>query len=170
MIIIKSFSMILSWKESVALIIIDILKDPSLVQYFMKLLMPLRRDYLDDEARIYRINLAKTTKLSLDYAKRIDNLHKSIRYLKNGVITRIKVIPYDLERYEQTSNDKVNIINLIFGDSYESYLFRNKFTIKDLNREILDLENKLVVYDIYDEETPLSLHIFDKDHVLPEFF
>uniref|UniRef100_A0A6C0CWV0 Uncharacterized protein n=1 Tax=viral metagenome TaxID=1070528 RepID=A0A6C0CWV0_9ZZZZ len=127
--------------------------------------MPLRRDYLDDEGRIYRINLAKTTKLSLDYAKRIDNLHKSIRYLKNGVITRIKVIPYDFEIYEQTSNDKVHIINLLLGDSCESYLFRNNFTIKDLNREILDLENKLVVYDYYDEEYPLSLHIFDKDNV-----
>lgn len=157
--------MILLWKESVALIIIEILKDPNISLHFMKILMPLRRDYLDDEERIHRMNLAKTTKISLDYAKRIDNLHKSIRYLKNGVITRIKVIPYDFEFYEQSSKEKVHIINVLLGDSYESYLFRNNFTIKDLNREILDLENKLVVYDYYDEEYPLTLHIFDKDDV-----
>jgi len=155
--------MVLYWKESVALIIIEILKDPNLSQYFMKILMQIRRDYFEDEARNFRINLAKTTKISLDYAKRIDKLNFSIRYFKNGVISVVKVVPYDLVRHLPNLIEKVHIINLLFGDSYESYLFRNNFTIKDLNREILDLENKLVVYDYYDEENPLILHIFDKD-------
>ena len=156
--------MVLYWKESVALIIIEILKDPNLSLYFMKILMSTKRDYLDDEARNFRINLAKTTKISLDYAKRIDKLNNSIRYFKNGVISVVKVVPNRLVTHIPNCKDKVHIINLLLGDSYESFFFRNNFTIKDLNREILDLENKLVVYDYYDEEYPLSLHIFDKDN------
>jgi hypothetical protein len=121
--------------------------------------MQIRRDYFDDKARNFRINLAKTTKISLDYAKRIDKLNFSIRYFKNGVISVVKVVPYDIVRHVANCKDKVHIINLLLGDSYESYLFRNNYTIKDLNREILDLENKLVVYDFYDEEYPLILYI-----------
>ena len=43
--------MVLYWKESVALIIIEILKDPNLAQYFMKILMQIRRDYFEDKMK-----------------------------------------------------------------------------------------------------------------------
>ena len=155
--------MVLYWKESVALIIIDILKNPDLALYFMNILMSTKRDYLDNEARIYRANMAKVNNISLNYARQIDKLNKSIRYFKKNVITVVKVLPYDFIRKEPTHQELIHYINLMYGNSYDSCSFRNDYTIEDIHREILDLENKLVVYDIYDEQP--NIHIFDKDDI-----
>ena len=105
--------MTLSWKESVALIIIDILKDPNISLHLMKILMPLRRDYLDDEARNYRLYLATNITISLSFAKRIDKLYRSIRYFNEGIVY-ISPINHTISH---NICEKINFVNLVFNNS-----------------------------------------------------
>ena len=46
-----------SWYETVGLSMISILKDPQLVLYFLSILRPMRRDFLEEEAREWHSSL-----------------------------------------------------------------------------------------------------------------
>ncbi len=52
----------LTWKETVAIYIIHLLKDPELVIHFLKILMPLRRDFVEEEARDFHLSFRVTAK------------------------------------------------------------------------------------------------------------
>jgi len=46
-----------TWKETAAVSVIGLLKDPELVRYFMSILMPLRDNYIFDEAQKFHQSL-----------------------------------------------------------------------------------------------------------------
>ena len=46
-----------TWKENTAVSVIGLLKDPELVRYFMSILMPLRDNYIFDEAQKFHQSL-----------------------------------------------------------------------------------------------------------------
>ena len=59
-----------TWNENVAFCIIPFLGDPGLVIYFMGILKPMRRDYVEKEAReyfdtnVYKFNVPRNVTLS----------------------------------------------------------------------------------------------------------
>ena len=76
----------LTWYQLVSLGIIDELGDPELVHYFLKILRPLRRDFLEEEARIFhggmRINKEerwrKTCARTLSMRKKFCEMHAAV--------------------------------------------------------------------------------------------
>ena len=51
-----------TWSETVAISIIHLLKDPELVIHFLKILMPLRRDFVEEEARDFHLSFRVSSK------------------------------------------------------------------------------------------------------------
>jgi hypothetical protein len=49
-----------SWNENVAISLISVIRDPELVLYFMSILKPMRRDFVEDEAREWHKSLRIT--------------------------------------------------------------------------------------------------------------
>ena len=137
-----------TWNELVAIGLINILKDPELVVYFMGILKPLRRDMVEEEAREwhqsrpgYRFGAA------LAYYR---ILLRSVRYFRRGFIKcpcfTDKMEEFALHRYyhgngppdEMEIPQKIKIVNLMLSDTEKSKNFRGGWGITDLQEALED--------------------------------
>ena len=154
-----------TWNENVAVSLISILRDPELVIYFMKILKPMRRKFIEEEAREWHQSLRITQEerwkrvaelsmkrkfASMNAAVPITctlpfdggmwrnskNMLKMIRYFRPGFIR--KNIQEGLVG-EETIKRKTRGINLLVGESLESNVFRCQFSRSDVDEALGDL-------------------------------
>ena len=82
-----------TWNETVAISLISILGDPELVIYFLSILKPLRREYLEDEAREWHQSLRISQE---DRWKRISELSKRRKFSQmNASVPITCTLPFD---------------------------------------------------------------------------
>ena len=82
-----------TWNELSALGLIRVLKDPELVIYFMKILKPLRRDLVDEEAREWHQSLRTNQE---DRWKRVAELSQKRKYqAMNAAVPITCTLPFD---------------------------------------------------------------------------
>tara|TARA_B100000405_G_C16637679_1_gene393729 strand:- start:69 stop:818 length:750 start_codon:yes stop_codon:yes gene_type:complete len=82
-----------SWNRLVSIGLIKYLKDPELVIYFFKILKPLRRDLIEEEARKWHISLRTTQQ---ERWKRIAELSQKRKYhAMNASVPITCTLPFD---------------------------------------------------------------------------
>uniref|UniRef100_A0A6C0BTF9 Uncharacterized protein n=1 Tax=viral metagenome TaxID=1070528 RepID=A0A6C0BTF9_9ZZZZ len=154
-----------TWNETVALGLISSLRDPDLVIYFMSILNPMRRKFVEDEAREWhqslRISqkerwnriaeLSKRRKFSEMNAsvpitctlpfdggmwRNSKDLLKMIRYFREGFIRK----ELDRNSTEEESNSvKIKIVNLLKEESVRASMFRSVASISMVDEALGDL-------------------------------
>jgi len=112
----------LSWKEDIALILIKLLYDPELVIYFMKILCPIRRIYLLEEARDFHVSLRECFIEDLEVNRylpkvSIEQIHNyretiyQIKYFTPGFIRRVEgFINGEPQYVDDFISDKVDVV------------------------------------------------------------
>ena len=86
---IKKNTKMFTWEETVAISLISILGDPELVIYFLSILKPLRREYLEEEAREWHKSLRVSQE---DRWKRIADLSKRRKFSQMNASVHCKDI------------------------------------------------------------------------------
>lgn len=154
-----------TWNETVALCLISILGDPELVIYFMSILKPMRRKFVEDEAREWHqslrisqeerwkriADLSKCRKFSAMNAsvpitctlpfdggmwRNSKDLLKMIRYFREGFIRK----ELDERSTEEQSNSvKIKIVNLLKEESVRASMFRSVASISMVDEALGDL-------------------------------
>ncbi|MAD57812.1 MAG: hypothetical protein CMK44_04465 [Porticoccus sp.] len=82
-----------TWIELVSLGLIDILKDPELVIYFVKILKPIRRDFVEEEAREWHESLRISKE---DRWKSVAELSRARKFsLMNSSVPITCKLPFD---------------------------------------------------------------------------
>jgi len=75
-----------TWNELVGLGIIQFLQDPELVMYFLKILGPMRRDFLDDEYRSFYLENPKCLDASTSHRVSSLSTRQMITFLRDDSI------------------------------------------------------------------------------------
>ena len=82
-----------TWNETVAISLIFVLRDPGLVIYFMSILKPMRRDFVEEEAREWHQSLRITQG---ERWTRIANLSKQRKFSQmNASVPITCTLPFD---------------------------------------------------------------------------
>ena len=169
-----------TWNETAALCLISALRDPELVIYFMSFLKPMRRKFVEDEAREWhqslRLSQEERWKKIADLSKRrkfsemnasvpitctlpfdggmwrnSKDLLKMIRYFREGFIRK----ELDERSTEEQSNSvKIKIINLLKEESVRASMFRSVASISMVDEALGDLV--LFTNGNYDSDTENS--------------
>ena len=91
--LLKKKKKMFTWEETVAISLISILGDPELVIYFLSILKPLRREYLEEEAREWHKSLRVSQE---DRWKRIADLSKRRKFSQmNASVPITCTLPFD---------------------------------------------------------------------------
>ena len=167
-----------TWNETVALGLISILRDPELVIYFMSVLKPMRRDFVEDEAREWHQSLRISQK---ERWNRIANLSKRRKFHQmNASVPITCTLPFDggmwrnskdllkMIRYfregfirkeldegstdEQLNSVKIKIVNLLKEDSVRANIFRSVTSISMVDEALEDLTLFTSVNILEDED------------------
>lgn len=154
-----------TWNERVALYLISFLRDPELVIYFMSILKPMRRDFIEDEARMWHKSLRTTQE---ERWKRISDLSKRRKFSSmNASVPITCTLPFDggmwrnsrdllkMIRYfregfirqeldgrltgEQLNSVKIKIVNLLKEDSVRASMFRSVASLSMVDEALEDL-------------------------------
>jgi len=154
-----------TWNERVALYLISFLRDPELVIYFMSILKPMRRDFIEDEARMWHKSLRTTQE---ERWKRISDLSKRRKFSSmNASVPITCTLPFDggmwrnsrdllkMIRYfregfisqeldgrstdEQLNSVKIKIVNLLKEDSVRANIFRSVTSLSMVDEALEDL-------------------------------
>ena len=152
-----------TWNENVAIALISILRDQELVIYFMGILIPMRRNFIEEEAREWhkslRITQEERWKRVAELSMKIKfshmnaavpitctlpfdggmwrnsrNLLKMIRYFRPGFIRNGPISDIDA-----TIKKKTEAVNLLVGESLESNVFRSQYSLCDAGEALGDL-------------------------------
>jgi len=169
-----------TWNETVALCLISSLRDPELVIYFMSILKPMRRKFVEDDSRGWhqslRISQEERWKRIADLSKRrkfsamnasvpitctlpfdggmwrnSKDLLKMIRYFREGFIRK------ELDRIsteEESNSVKIKIVNLLKEESVRASMFRSVASISMIDEALGDLI--LFTNGTYDSDTEES--------------
>jgi len=82
-----------SWNENAAISLISILKDPELVFYFMSILKPMRKDFVEEEAREWHKSLRITQK---ERWERVAKLSRQRKFSQmNASVPVTCTLPFD---------------------------------------------------------------------------
>ena len=144
----------LTWKETVAFSLIESLKDPELVRYFMRILLPLRNKYILDEAQSFHSSLRENFREDIEVNKCLpitpslqlynhsQNMLR-IKYFTPGFIRRVEGFVDGEGIYvDDYLSEKVSITEKLLEDesSWESnYNLAEIDTAIDELREIIDV-------------------------------
>ena len=82
-----------TWKETAAVSVIGLLKDPELVRYFMSILMPLRDNYIFDEAQKFHQSLRIEPGDRWKGTEELKN--KGLYHLMNSCVPITCKLPFD---------------------------------------------------------------------------
>ncbi len=92
-----------SWNETVAIALVGVLRDPELITYFMSILKPKRRDFIEDEARIWHESLRVSKE---DRWKNVSDLSKARKFskfnLQNSSVPITCKLPFDGEMWRNS--------------------------------------------------------------------
>ena len=152
-----------TWNENVAFCIIPFIGDPGLVIYFMSILKPMRRDYVEKEAREWHKSLRITQKerwlrvAELRNKKRFSEMDGSVPITCtlpfDGGMWRnsrdlLKMIHYFREEFirregidylnDDLVSNKIKIVNLLYEESMRANIFR-RISIFDIDEALNDL-------------------------------
>ena len=152
-----------TWNENVAFCIIPFLGDPGLVIYFMRILKPMRRDYVEKEAREWHKSLRITQEerwlrvAELRNKKRFSEMDGSVPITCtlpfDGGMWRnsrdlLKMIHYFREEFirredidyldDDLVSNKIKIVNLLYEESMRANIFR-RISILDIDEALNDL-------------------------------
>lgn len=171
----------LTWSENVAISLISILRDPELVIYFMSILKPMRRDFIEEEARDWHqslritqeerwkrvaelsmkrkfahMNSAVPVTCSLPFDggmwRNSKDMLKMIRYFRRGFIR--KRIGNLITDQDETIKMKSSAVNLLVGESFESNIFRSQYSRNGVDEALGDLINLEDYPEIEYDELP----------------
>ena len=82
-----------TWNETVAISLISFLRDPGLVIYFMSILKPMRRDFIEEEAREWHQSLRITQK---ERWERVAKLSRQRKFAQmNASVPITCTLPFD---------------------------------------------------------------------------
>lgn len=152
-----------TWNENVAISLLSILRDPELVIYFMSILKPMRREFVEEEAREWHQSLRITQEerwkrvAELSMKRKFShmnaavpitctlpfdggmwrnsrNLLKMIRYFRPGFIRKGPISDLDA-----TIKKKTEAVNLLVGESLESNIFRSQYSLCGADEALGDL-------------------------------
>jgi hypothetical protein len=155
-----------TWNEIVAVSLLPILRDPELVIYFMSILKPLRRDLVEEEARVWHQSLRTTqeerwkrvSELSMKRKfshmnasvpisctlpfdggmwRNSKDLLKMIRYFHLGFIRSDRRV--NGETRDDTISNKIEIVNLMNDKSTEGVQFRSEYSISEIETALNDM-------------------------------
>jgi len=151
--------MTFTWSQTVALCVINYLGDPDLVIYLLNIVKSSRRDYVEDEARLFHLSLRTckeerwerlnilcqkeefskmnslvpiTCKLPFDdrmWAKS-ECLLKIIQYFQLGFMKKENLGTQD--HIEQTLQEKVHVINRAYLINSSNLRFMGPYTLRDI--------------------------------------
>ena len=148
-----------SWNENVAISLIHLLRDPELIIYFMSLLKPMRREFVEEEAREWHESLRVSKE---DRWKSVSELSKARKFsLMNSSVPITCKLPFDggmwrnscallksilyfrygflkFSQGEISYSKKVHTVNLILGDTPTSQNFRNQWNCSDIREALMD--------------------------------
>lgn len=170
-----------TWNENVAISLISILRDPELVIYFVSILKPMRRKFIEEEAREWHQSLRITQEerwkrvAELSMKRKFShmnaavpitctlpfdggmwrnsrNLLKMIRYFRPGFIR--KGPSSDLD---ETIKKKIEAVNLLVGESLESNVFRSQYSLYDADEALGDLIHLEDDPEIHYDELPYMI-------------
>ena len=82
-----------TWNETVAISLISFLRDPELVIYFMSILKPMRRDFVEEEARVWHQSLRITQKERWERVAKLSRQRK-FSYM-NASVPVTCTLPFD---------------------------------------------------------------------------
>ena len=157
-----------TWNETVAISLISILRDPELVIYFMSILKPIRRKFVEEEAREWHLSLRITQEerwkrvAELSMKRKFSQMNasvpitctlpfdggmwrnskdmlKMIRYFRPGFIRETPVTMYGNISNDETIKRKTQAVNLLIGESLESNIFRSQYSRCDADEALGDL-------------------------------
>jgi hypothetical protein len=153
-----------TWNENVALCIIPFIGDPGLVIYFMSILKPMRRDYVEEESREWHKSLRITQEerwlrvAELRNKKRFSEMNSSVPITCtlpfDGGMWRnsrdlLKMIRYFREEFirredldyldDDLVSNKIKIVNLLYEESMRANIFRRISSISDIYEALNDL-------------------------------
>ena len=158
-----------TWNETVAICLISILRDPELVLYFMSILKPMRRDFIEEEARAWHRSLRvskeerwkKVAELSM--GRKFSQMNSSVPVTCtlpfDGGMWRnsrelLKMIRYFRENFirsqihsegnynftkEESVSNKIKIVNLLKEDSIRGSIFRSIYSMSMIDEALNDL-------------------------------
>ena len=157
-----------TWNELAGLGLIKFLKDPELVLYFLKILKPLRRDFVEGEAREWHESLRVSKEdrwksvAELSRARKFSQMNpsvpitcklpfdggmwrnscllvKSIHYFRKGFLKRFpRTERLDGYEEEMSYKQKINTVTLMMGDTIKSQNFRNQWNLSDIREALSD--------------------------------
>ena len=99
--IIKNNKMSFSWNDLVMIGMIKHLLDPELVWYFMEILGPRRRDFVEEESRDYHCSMRITKEERWD--KLADRNHTGASHLTNASVPITFPLPFDGRMWRNSS-------------------------------------------------------------------
>ena len=158
-----------TWNETVAISLISVLRDPELVLYFMSILKPMRRDFVEEEARKWHRSLRITQE---ERWKRVAELSRRRKFSQmNASVPITCTLPFDggmwrnsrellkMVRYfreyfirsqihseenynftkEESVSNKIKIVNLLKEESIRGNVFRSINSISMIDEALNDL-------------------------------
>ena len=158
-----------TWNETVAISLISVLRDPELVLYFMSILKPMRRDFVEEEARTWHRSLRITQE---ERWKRVVELSRRRKFSQmNSSVPVTCTLPFDggmwrnsrellkMVRYfreyfirsqihseenynstkEESVSNKIKIVNLLKEESIRGNVFRSINSISMVDEALNDL-------------------------------
>ena len=149
----------LSWKEDVALTFIKLLYDPELVIHFMKILLPVRREHLLEDARSFHLSMRECFREDLEVNRylpiapylQICNFIETIyhiKYFTPGFIRRVEGFVHGEPQYvDDFISEKVDVVEKLLA--YEDC--EANFPIEDINGALEELHDLEEIYTPNDE-------------------
>lgn len=158
-----------TWNENVAFCIIPFLGDPELIIYFMSILKPMRRDYVEEESREWHKSLRITQEerwlrvAELRNKKKFSEMDGSVPITCtlpfDGGMWRnsrdlLKIIHYFREGFikseileegiylcteEELISNKIKLVNILYEESMRSNIIKSEFSIFEIEEALNDL-------------------------------
>ena len=175
-----------TWNETVAIGILPILGDPELVIYFMGILKPMRRDFIEEEAREWHSSLRITQKkrweriAKLSRERKFSEMNSSVpitctlpfdggmwrnskellrmvRYFREGFIRKRAECWWWRRTVDESISMKIKIVNLLVSETSGGNYFRRICSLSDINTALEDLVN-FYKDDVWEERPYISVY------------
>ena len=152
----------MTWSEEVALIFLQLLRDPEIIRYLLDIAKPIHLNFISEKAREFHVSLRMTREKRWDLTKELCKLRKFNQM--NKIVPITCSLPFDngmwtlsckllrMIRYFRPSfirstaardletSLKINAVNLIFDLSERGGSFRNLFCLGKIQEALSDLE------------------------------
>jgi len=159
----------MTWSEEVALVFLQLLRDPELIRYLLDIAKPIHLNFISEEARDFHVSLRMTREKRWALTRELCKLRKfnlmnskvpitctlpfddgmwsrscknlkALRYFRAGFI-RGRYIADDVQEDRDLELSlKIKVVNLIFDLSERGGSFRNLFCLGEIQEALSDFE------------------------------